>query len=448
MRASFAWARACCMISRLTPVILMSICRAVIPSCVPATLKSMSPRWSSAPWMSVRISYSSPSLTRPIAMPETGAVIGTPASISASVEPQTEPIDDEPFDSSVSETMRIVYGNVSVVGSTGLERPLCECTVADVAPLRRAHATRLSHRVGREVVVVHVAPVTLEREVVDALAFLRRAERQQRHDLRLAAGEEARAVGAGHDRHLDLDRADLRRSPAVGATLLDRDLLADEALVDRLARLLDVALRQRVLDCGLAVDGGRADRERQLDALDDVLEEQVALRRLELLRVLLGVGEPPQLVLELLANDRLDRDRALLLEDLRQRHANLQLAEDLRLVGVERRSADFLLDDLLDDRGRLAEALLLDALPDLVAVRGLEPLGDGRVEPLRLALLRRAARAARRRASRSRGARSRAPRGACPRAPASRRPRPWSGRPSCRRRSGRDPTPRSPAASG
>ena len=130
-------------------------------------------------------------------MPETGAVIGTPASISASVEPQTEPIDDEPFDSSVSETMRIVYGNVSVVGSTGLERPLCECAVADVAPLGRAHAARLSHRVGREVVVVHVAPVTLEREVVDALAFLRRAERQQRHDLRLAAGEEARAVGAG-----------------------------------------------------------------------------------------------------------------------------------------------------------------------------------------------------------------------------------------------------------
>ena len=41
-------------------------------------------------------------------MPETGDVIGTPASISASVEPHTEPIDDEPFDSSVSETRRIV----------------------------------------------------------------------------------------------------------------------------------------------------------------------------------------------------------------------------------------------------------------------------------------------------------------------------------------------------
>ena len=46
-------------------------------------------------------------------MPETGALIGTPASIIASVEPQTEPIDDEPFDSSVSDTMRIVYGKSS-----------------------------------------------------------------------------------------------------------------------------------------------------------------------------------------------------------------------------------------------------------------------------------------------------------------------------------------------
>ena len=51
-------------------------------------------------------------------MPLTGALIGTPASISASVEPQTEPIDDEPFDSSVSETMRIVYGKSSVGGMT------------------------------------------------------------------------------------------------------------------------------------------------------------------------------------------------------------------------------------------------------------------------------------------------------------------------------------------
>ena len=52
-------------------------------------------------------------------MPPTGALIGTPASMSASVEPHTEPIDDEPFDSSISETMRIVYGNSSAGGMTG-----------------------------------------------------------------------------------------------------------------------------------------------------------------------------------------------------------------------------------------------------------------------------------------------------------------------------------------
>ena len=46
-------------------------------------------------------------------------MIGTPASIIESVEPQTEPIDDEPFDSSVSETRRIVYGNSSAGGTIG-----------------------------------------------------------------------------------------------------------------------------------------------------------------------------------------------------------------------------------------------------------------------------------------------------------------------------------------
>src|ERR671936_1855494 len=51
-----------------------------------------------------------------MAMPLTGRLIGTPASISASVEPQTDPIDEEPFDSSVSETRRIVYGNSDAGG--------------------------------------------------------------------------------------------------------------------------------------------------------------------------------------------------------------------------------------------------------------------------------------------------------------------------------------------
>ena len=54
MRAFWACASASRRMSNVTPVILMSICRAVMPSEVPATLKSMSPRWSSTPAMSVR----------------------------------------------------------------------------------------------------------------------------------------------------------------------------------------------------------------------------------------------------------------------------------------------------------------------------------------------------------------------------------------------------------
>ena len=51
-RPAFAWASASRRISKVTPVILMSICSALMPLAVPATLKSMSPRWSSTPWMS------------------------------------------------------------------------------------------------------------------------------------------------------------------------------------------------------------------------------------------------------------------------------------------------------------------------------------------------------------------------------------------------------------
>jgi len=47
-------------------------------------------------------------MTRPIAIPATGALSGTPASIIASVPPHTEAIDEEPFDSRMSDTMRTV----------------------------------------------------------------------------------------------------------------------------------------------------------------------------------------------------------------------------------------------------------------------------------------------------------------------------------------------------
>ena len=96
------------MISRLTPPIFMSIWMAVTPFFVPATLKSMSPRWSSSPRMSERTATSFPSLMSPIAMPETAPEVGTPASIIARDAPHTVAMEEDPLDSRTSETTRTV----------------------------------------------------------------------------------------------------------------------------------------------------------------------------------------------------------------------------------------------------------------------------------------------------------------------------------------------------
>ena len=61
------------------------------------------------PWMSVRTLYlpSSP-MIRPMAMPATGALMGTPASISDRVLPQTLAMEVVPLLESTSETRRMV----------------------------------------------------------------------------------------------------------------------------------------------------------------------------------------------------------------------------------------------------------------------------------------------------------------------------------------------------
>ena len=107
-RASFACRSAPARTDAGIPSNFVSSCRAVTKSLVPATLKSISPKASSAPKISVKATYSTlPSTSseiRPIAIPATGARSGTPALNSASVEAQTEPIDVEPFEPSASDT--------------------------------------------------------------------------------------------------------------------------------------------------------------------------------------------------------------------------------------------------------------------------------------------------------------------------------------------------------
>eukprot|EP01139_Manchomonas_bermudensis_P010704 Amastigsp_a340954_31.p3 type:complete len:102 gc:universal Amastigsp_a340954_31:508-203(-) len=74
--------------------------------------------------MSVSTAKRLSSLIRPMAMPATWAFIGTPASISDRQPPQTEAIDEEPLDSVISDTTRMVYGNSSLEGRTAISARL------------------------------------------------------------------------------------------------------------------------------------------------------------------------------------------------------------------------------------------------------------------------------------------------------------------------------------
>ena len=69
--------------------------------------------------MSTIVIQRSPSVIRPQEIPATGALIGTPASIRASVEPQIEPCEVEPLEETTSDTTLIAYGNSSTDGITG-----------------------------------------------------------------------------------------------------------------------------------------------------------------------------------------------------------------------------------------------------------------------------------------------------------------------------------------
>jgi len=58
--------------------------------------------------MSESTTARSPSATSPMAIPATGARSGTPASINARQPPQTVAIEEEPFDSVISDSTLIV----------------------------------------------------------------------------------------------------------------------------------------------------------------------------------------------------------------------------------------------------------------------------------------------------------------------------------------------------
>ena len=102
----------------------------------------------------------------------------------------------------------------------GFERALREQAVADFAATGSAHRARLSDRVRRKVVEVHVALVFERDDAVEPLRVAGRTERRGGEDLRLSAREDARAVDARHVVHFAPDRPDLVGFAAVGTNLV------------------------------------------------------------------------------------------------------------------------------------------------------------------------------------------------------------------------------------
>ena len=164
-------------------------------------------------------------------MPATGRLIGTPASMSASVPPQTrghaggavrlEDLGDEPDRVGETRGRR----------DDRLERALGEHAVADFAAARPADRLALADRVGREVVVEEELLRVLVAEPVDLLLVGDGAERGGDEPLRFAALEERGAVRPRQDADLAGDVAQFLRRPAVDARAAEGDL-AEDALAD------------------------------------------------------------------------------------------------------------------------------------------------------------------------------------------------------------------------
>ena len=224
-----------------------------------------------------------------------------------------------------------------------------------------------------------VALGVLEREIVDPLLFLHRAQRDKRERLRLAASEDRRAVRARHGAGDDSNRANLVLATTVGTTLVDGDLGADDLLVDAVDGGLDGTSGGSVE----AVLGTRG--ERQLDLADDPLDQRRALGGLELLGVLLGIRQRLDGVAELLLHRRLDGGGTTTIGDETERELDLRAA-DHDLVGRISRDGRALCGkrsglSLLDT----TDAVRGDLGVERGAVLGVQLSVDGLGVPLRLA---------------------------------------------------------------
>ena len=241
--------------------------------------------------------------------------------------------------------------------------------MADLATLGRAHAAGLTGAVGREVVVVHVALARLGAQRVELLLHAEHVERGDTQDLGLAALEQCRAVGAGHDVDLGRERADVGETATVDAHLVAQDALTDQLLGDRAqcgADLLLAALEltgetlgrqtldavELLLALVLAGDGergGELGRDRSFDGV--VRVGLVVGEQREVARLLGGLGS--ELALRVTEDaDELLRGLGALCHDLLGRRSGAALDELDRVgrgLGLDHHDRDVIADDATRD---------------------------------------------------------------------------------------------------
>ena len=192
------------------PSILVSSCRAVTNSAVPATLKSMSPKASSAPRMSVRVVYLPSAKTRPMAMPATGAFDG-----HAGVHQRQRRGAHRRHRRGAVRRQHLGHeaqgvGELLLAGHDGQQRPLGQRAVADLAALGRADAAGLAVGPRGHVVVVQVALVGVRADGVEHLVHAGHGQRGDGEHLGLTPLEQARAVRRGQHAHLGRQRPQVR----------------------------------------------------------------------------------------------------------------------------------------------------------------------------------------------------------------------------------------------
>ncbi len=132
------------------------------------------------------------------------------------------------------------------LGDDGRQRALGQRAMADLTTARSAHELHFADRERREVVVEHEALPHLAVDHFDLLLVVGGAERRGDERLRLAAGEDDRAVHARQDARLDPDRPDLVELAAVEADAALEHLVAQNLLLQALEDALRLALALRV----------------------------------------------------------------------------------------------------------------------------------------------------------------------------------------------------------